>query len=463
MTETDQLYTGRRLGRYELLVPIAEGATAEVWAARVTGSRPEKIVAVKVLSQDPLSDMDVESMFLDEARLISRIRHPNVATLLDFAEEGDLLYIAIEWVQGEPLQVVLREVARSGTPRMPLPLAVRIIKLAASGLHAAHELRDDAGKLVGLVHRDVSPGNLLVSYDGAVKVIDFGIAKAASNMQRTAVGQIKGKIPYMAPEQTAGDAVDRRTDVFALGVVLYQLVTGKHPFRGDNEYATMARIRDKTPAQDPRTHVPDLPPALAEAMLRSLAKPREERHQTMLDFGRSLESALPSSPDVDQALGAFMGSLLSQRVAKREAAIREALRAVGTDAAVEMEDPPTIPAAPAIRVGAPQKAPQAAPARPANLERKAGYEDPDPSGIRLVSEVVDPGAAPSAPAAQQAGRPAQSPDVDLAELPAGMRPARSHTVKIVAAIVVVLLLAVVLWAAGGASGPDDAAPTKHAF
>ena len=308
MTETDQLYTGRRLGRYELLVPIAEGATAQVWAARMTGSRLEKIVAVKVLSSDLTSDVDAESMFLDEARLISRIRHPNVAAVLDFAEEGELLYIVIEWIEGEPLQVVLREVARSEAHRMPLPLAIRVVKLAASGLHAAHELCDDAGKPVGLVHRDVSPGNLMVGYEGVVKVIDFGVAKAASNMQQTRVGQIKGKVAYMAPEQTSGDRVDRRTDVFALGVVLYQLVTGKHPFRGDNEFATMARIRDKNPADPPRVHVPDLPPALEEVMLRALAKPRNERFETMLDFGRGPGGRRsPPPPDVDRTLRRLHG------------------------------------------------------------------------------------------------------------------------------------------------------------
>jgi serine/threonine-protein kinase len=448
MTETEQLYTGRRLGSYELLVPIAEGATAQVWAARMTGSRLEKIVAIKVLAQDLTSDVDAESMFLDEARLVSRIRHPNVASVLDFAEEGELLYIVIEWIEGEPLQVVLREVARSGTPRMPLPLAVRIVKLAASGLHAAHELCDESGKPVGLVHRDVSPGNLLVGYDGAVKVIDFGVAKAASNMQRTRVGQIKGKVPYMAPEQTAGDRVDRRTDVFALGVVLYQLVTGKHPFRGDNEFATMARIRDKDPAQDPRAIVPDLPPALVEVMRCALAKAREDRYETMHDFGRALEKALPSPPDVDRALGAFMGSVLSQRVAKRETAIREALRAVGERDGTS--------------------------ARPVNFGHRPLFEDQDPSGIRPIASLVDlesaaavpaapPASAPPRPALRAAPAAAPARDVDPAELPDGMRPSRPHTVKIVAAIAVVLLVAAALWIAGGSSSSEEPAPTKHAF
>ena len=218
------------------------------------------------------------------------------------------------------------------------------------------------------------------------------------------------------------------------------------PFRGDNEFATMARIRDKAPAQDPLAHVPDLPPALAEVMLHALGKRREERYETMLDFGRALEQALPSSPDVDRALGAFMGSVLSQRVAKREAAIREALRTVSNGAD----------------------------AQPVNFCSKPRVEKPDPSGIRPITAVVAREAAPasipapfappaSAPA-PPAARPAQSPDVDPDDLPEGMRPARSHTGKIVAAIVVVLSPRHrALGRRHGASGPEAPAPTKHAF
>jgi serine/threonine protein kinase len=304
MRESGELQAGQTLGRYELLVPLGQGATAQVWVARTTGSRHEKIVAVKAMLSELGGDVEAESMFLDEARLVSRIRHPNVAAVLDLGEEDEILYIVIEWVEGEPLQVVLREARTQG---VPLPLALRIVQQAASGLHAAHELRDEAGKPVGLVHRDVSPQNILIGYDGAVKVIDFGVAKAASNMQRTSVGQLKGKVPYMAPEQAVGQPVDRRTDVFALGVVLYQLVTGKHPFRGDSEFATLARICDRLPADSPRKYVPGLPAALEEAMLKALAKQPAHRFADMLELGRALELAVPLSADVDRTLGTFLG------------------------------------------------------------------------------------------------------------------------------------------------------------
>ena len=239
--DEQELRAGLTLGRYELLVPIAQGGTAAVWAARMKGPRGfEKIVAAKVMLTELLDDPDAETMFLDEARLVARIRHPNVAEVLDLGEERGVLFLVMEWVDGEPLTVIAREARALGG--VPLNIALKIAKQACAGLHAAHDLRDDQGTLVGLVHRDVSPQNVLVGHDGQVKVIDFGVAKAASNQLRTSVGQMKGKVAYMAPEQALGEPVDRRTDVFALGVVLYQLITGKHPFRGDNEFATLGRI-----------------------------------------------------------------------------------------------------------------------------------------------------------------------------------------------------------------------------
>jgi serine/threonine-protein kinase len=372
MIETEELYAGKSLGQYELLLALAKGATASVWAARTKGSGLDKIVAVKAMLADLASDIEAESMFLDEARLVSRIRHPNVASVLDLGEEGEALYIVMEWVEGEPLQVLMRDARAHGG--IPLPLAVRIVKLAASGLHAAHELCDESGKPVGLVHRDVSPQNILVGYDGSVKVIDFGVAKATSNMQRTNVGQIKGKIPYMAPEQAMGVPVDRRTDIFALGVVFYQLVTGQHPFRGENEFATLARLRDEKPAAPPSTLLP-VPRAVEEVMLQVLAKNREQRPASMLELTRMLDRALPSTPDEARALAELMRRVLWQRAAKKNQAIREALASIGrkgrpVNLSIFLEDgPPPAPAMPARATSTPAMPaaqPVAAPAPPSH-------------------------------------------------------------------------------------------------
>ena len=222
---------------------------------------------------------------------------------------------------------------------VPLTIALKIAKQACAGLHAAHELLDDRGQHVGLVHRDVSPQNVLVGHDGQVKVIDFGVAKAASNQLRTNVGHLKGKVAYMAPEQALGDPVDRRTDVFALGVVLYQLITGKHPFRGDNEFVTLGRIRSKEPIEPPNALMPSLPAEVNAIIVKAISKAPEERFQTMLELQRAVEKVCPTKESGNDALAAFMKSLLGSRGEKKRAAIREAMTRVDDNVPVETRVP----------------------------------------------------------------------------------------------------------------------------
>ncbi|MFT3766416.1 MAG: serine/threonine-protein kinase [Minicystis sp.] len=450
MSGAGELYAGRCLGEYELIYPLAQGATASVWAARMKSSALEKIVAVKAMLTEYSADVDAESMFLDEARIVSRIRHPNVASVLDLGEEDDALYIVMEWVEGEPLQVLMREAKGE---RIPLPLSVRIAKQAASGLHAAHEQCDEAGKTIGLVHRDVSPQNILVGYDGSVKVIDFGVAKAASNMQKTNVGQIKGKVPYMAPEQAIGDPVDRRTDIFALGTVLYQLVTGKHPFRADSEFATLARLRDPRPVEPP-SKMAAVPAELEQVMLKALAKNRDDRYATMLDFARALEKVMPSGPTEERVLGELARSLLAARAVKRNKEIREALRELGhTKRPVNLsqifdEEPSrsSIPTNISAVAPAPQPAVEASP-----------NSGPAPS-------IAQPAAPPAAPAPPPAAPAKADGPVVVPELMQGAR--QQQRVKlIVAGITIALALVLGLWAVLGDHGPADGSTTttKRAF
>src|SRR3954468_244709 len=179
---------------------------------------------------------------------------------------------------------------------VPLPLAVRIVMNACAGLHAAHELRDAKGQLIGLVHRDVSPQNILVTYDGVSKVVDFGVAKAtAMGGGATVAGQLKGKVSYMAPEQVRGEAIDRRVDVFALGIVLYALTTGKHPFRRESEAATMYTIASSDPVISPRKVVPDSPPSLEAIVLKALAKNAEQRYASASEMQRALYHCFPAA------------------------------------------------------------------------------------------------------------------------------------------------------------------------
>jgi eukaryotic-like serine/threonine-protein kinase len=323
---------GTTLGRYELLVPIAAGGMAQVWAARQHGSRGfSKVVAVKLLLTELIDDPHFQQMFLDEAELASRIKHPNVTQILDLGEQEGVLYQAMEYVDGEPLQAVLRE--QKSEHGLPLDLVVRIVSQACAGLHAAHELRDVDGRLLNLVHRDVTPHNLLVTYDGQLKILDFGVAKATSNLQQTTVGQMKGKVPYMAPEQARGEPVDRRTDIFALGVVLYQLATGRHPFRGDNDLITLRAITASTPVAPPEDMIEGFPEDLNEVIVRALSKDRNDRFATMEEMGQALDRAALRLPIGTEDLGSFMRRLLGHRGDARRAAIREASQRLGGDTA----------------------------------------------------------------------------------------------------------------------------------
>lgn len=322
-----EIAQGHVLGRYELLLPIAAGGMAMVWAARVKGTRGfQKIVAVKTMLSKLSEDAQFEQMFLDEAQLASQIRHPNVVEISDLGEQEGVLYLAMEWIDGVPLNQLMKTSKAAGG--VPLPIAVRIVMNASAGLHAAHELRDAKGQLIGLVHRDVSPQNILVTYDGVSKVVDFGVAKAtAMGGGATVAGQLKGKVSYMAPEQVRGEAIDRRVDIFALGIVLYALTTGKHPFRRESEAATMYTIASDEPVLSPRKFLPDYPASLEAVLLKALAKDAKQRYATASEFQRALDQCLPVAEraNTDEDVGAFMRKLFGNKREESRAALAEAL------------------------------------------------------------------------------------------------------------------------------------------
>jgi serine/threonine-protein kinase len=332
---------GDVLGRYELLLPVAAGGMAMVWAARLKGSRGfHKIVAVKTMLPKLSEDAQFEKMFLDEATLASRIHHPNVVEVLDLGEQSGVLFIAMEWVDGVPLNQLMKAAKGTGIPG---PVAIHIITHAAEGLHSAHELKDDDGRTVGLVHRDVSPQNILVGYDGFTKMLDFGLAKAtALGDGATRAGQLKGKISYMAPEQVRGDSLDRRADVFALGVVLYAVSTGKHPFRRESEGATLFTISSPDPAPAPSRFM-QYPPDLEAVLMKAIAKDPDKRYGTAIEFARALENTLPDAERVHggERVSEFVKGLLgTQQEAQRSAlidAIRRADRASLMPAAATLD------------------------------------------------------------------------------------------------------------------------------
>jgi serine/threonine protein kinase len=301
---------------------------AAVWAARLKGTRGfAKTVAIKTmlptLSDDPL----FEQMFLDEAQLAAQIHHPNVVEIMDLGEQEDILYQVMEYVDGESLATVLRTISKK-KDRLPLEIAVRIVMDACRGLHAAHELKNVDGTLLGLVHRDISPQNIMITYDGVVKLVDFGVAKAAGRTtSETTAGQIKGKAPYMAPEQALGQRVDRRTDVFAMGIVLYQITTGKHPFRGENDIATLHNIlHNELPS--PRFVDAQFPRPLEAAINRALSRDVTKRFASAKDMADALSRVFPPTrrrADVAD-VGAFVQELLGETGNRRRSALAEAIK-----------------------------------------------------------------------------------------------------------------------------------------
>ncbi len=327
LTTIGDVGAGHTLGRYELLIPIAKGGMAVVFAARMKGTRGfQKLVAVKTIRSEMTEDPLFEQMFLDEASLASKIRHPHVVEILDLGEDKGVLYLVMEWIDGEPLHVILKEAAKKGG--VPLSVAVRVTMQLAAGLHAAHELRDDAGKLYGVVHRDISPQNVLITGEGVAKLVDFGVAKAQGRAGgETVAGQVKGKVPYMAPEQARGDAVDRRSDIFSLGIVLFMMTTGKHPLRRENDAATIMNICSDARVVHPSKLVPGFPPKLDLTIMQALEKDPAKRFPTANDFLRALDQSLPSSmrASTDEEVSSFVRNLVGDRLEKRREIIREAL------------------------------------------------------------------------------------------------------------------------------------------
>jgi serine/threonine-protein kinase len=279
---------------------------------------------MKTILAGSMDDTNLEQMFLEEASLASQVHHPNVVEILDLGEHEGTLYLVMEWVDGESLQLVLKQMVGRGP--LPFSIAVNIVGQACKGLHEAHELRDSSGQLVGLVHRDVSPHNILLSYSGVVKIVDFGIAKATNkNSGLTEEGHVKGKSAFMSPEQMRSKPIDRRADIFAMGIVLYLVTTGKHPFRGQDAIQTMRNVCEKPPLP-PGSLVKDYPAKLSEVLMRALSKDPSRRFSTAHDMLSALEDAVPGCLEAsfERDVSNFLSGLFGDRAAQRRAALAEA-------------------------------------------------------------------------------------------------------------------------------------------
>jgi serine/threonine protein kinase len=261
---------------------------AELYLARASGIEGfEKLVALKRILPQHASNPDFVAMFFDEARLAASLQHANIAQVYDIGQTEDALFFTMEFVHGKDVRTVLQTACERGR-KVPMELALRIATGVAAGLHAAHEKTDLAGAPLGIVHRDVSPSNVLVSYDGCVKVIDFGVAKATQRATETVAGTLKGKVAYMSPEQCLGKPLDRRSDVFSFGIVLYELTTRTRLFASDNDFKTMTRIVEgRVPS--PAKRVPGYPEELAEVVMKALAVDPEQRYATTQEVQLDLE------------------------------------------------------------------------------------------------------------------------------------------------------------------------------
>ena len=272
-----------RLGRYEVIRHLATGGMAEIYLAQGIG---EKVV-VKVISPERAQDQKFIHMFLDEARVAATLHHPNICQMLEVGRHGDTYFFAMEYIHGETVRALLERAVASHV-RLPLAVCLKIISSVATGLHHAHERKGGTGAHLAIVHRDVTPSNIMLGFDGSVKLLDFGIAQAEGRAAETQSGTIKGKFAYMSPEQCRGKAVDRRTDVFALGIVLYELTTQRRAFRTDSDFDTMDRIV-RGRLLKPSAIDASYPRELEQILLRAMATDPDERYPTAADFGRAID------------------------------------------------------------------------------------------------------------------------------------------------------------------------------
>jgi serine/threonine-protein kinase len=418
-----------RIGRYDVLLPVASGGMATVYLARSRGVGGfMRDVALKLTHAHLRDHPEFTTDLLDEAKLAVAIRHPNVVPILDVGEDPFGLFLVMDYIEGDTLSGLIR---RAGPQKLPEAVALRIVLDALAGLHAAHELRDERGEPLGLVHRDVSPHNVLVGVDGISRLADFGIAKAASRMGQTQSGLLKGKVGYMSPEHARGKSLDRRSDVWAAGVVVWEALAGRR-LHGSEDVSTLLKIVTE-PAPLLRSVNAAVPGGIEEAVAWALEIDVEARCPSAQAFARSLAQAAKSSFGIAEPdeVGAFVEATVGQRLAERRARIAEVqkLRTRMDRIAATSTRDSTIPT--------PSPRPRSeTPPKPADLE-------PEP----VATTVGPPPDMPAPPSGPTAPRPR----------PRGWR--RPAGVGITVSAGVLLLAGIAAWlGTGRAKGAPSAVP-----
>ena len=331
-------------GPYRLLARVAVGGMAEVFKAKRSGVEGfEKVVAVKRILPHLSDNKEFVDMFVDEAKMVAGLTHPNIVQIFDLGRIDKSYYIAMEYVQGRDLRSILRRARERGT-RVPLDLCALIASRVCSALEYAHRKKDDRGQPMMTVHRDISPQNILISFEGDVKLTDFGIAKAASKATVTEAGALRGKLLYMSPEQAWGKAMDRRSDLFSLGIVFYEMLTDHKPFLGSSEVSILETVREcRVPV--PRTLNPAIPESLERVVMKALERDPDRRYQDAAEMYRDLEAVLHETqpPPTSAALARLMEQLYEPR--EREGTVVDEAHepATASDSGAEAPRPPEPP------------------------------------------------------------------------------------------------------------------------
>jgi serine/threonine protein kinase len=311
-------------GKYYLLERVNVGGMAEVYKAKATGVEGfERMVAVKRILPSIAEDEEFILMFVDEAKIAVQLTHANIAQIFDLGKVDESYFIALEYIHGKDLRAIFNR-GRSRNERVPVAMACYAIMKLCEGLDYAHNKRDAFGQFLNLVHRDVSPQNILVSYDGEVKIIDFGIAKAAGKAGKTQAGILKGKFGYMSPEQVQGLEVDRRSDVFGVGIVLYELLTGERLFVAETDFATLEKVR-KVDIVPPSHFNRQIPEELEQIVLKALARDRDQRHQTAMQLHDELQAFMYASGNffARRDLSLYMHRVFAEEIQKESARDKE--------------------------------------------------------------------------------------------------------------------------------------------
>ncbi len=442
---------GKHFGRYEVLCELARGGMGVVAVGRLQGAHGvRRLVALKIIHPHLTADEQYSRMFVREAEIASQVHHGNVVPVIELGQEGAQYFLVMEYFPSLSLLQLMREAARRDV-LIPYEFSAAVVADACAGLHAAHELRDARGELLGVVHRDATPSNLLLGEDGAVKVTDFGVARAASAMVEQLTGEsgvAKGKLAYLSPEQVHGEETDRRSDLFTLGVVLYELLGRKALFRADNELALARAIVDGR-IPDVRETNPDVPDVLATVVSRALERDRTRRFQTAAEMHDALLAALHTLPVVSR--GAFVRQLLGDEFSARREEIATAEAVLGLSRSAISSSPVSgrISIAASVRGDAPMsRSAEGAVTQPATPAAVAASQSAPPAASRSVPLLpphatsksppplpgVEQSAPPPLPAALQSAPPAP-PVASRSAAPTSPDPARNATPTAVTAVI----------------------------